>query len=86
MCQLCMKTLALSLVFSAVCFIHQAGAAEPNPYPLKTCIVTDDPLESMSKGITIVYEGQEIRLCCRECKQDFKDNPEKFLKKLDPGK
>ncbi len=75
-----MKTLAL--LFSAVCFIHLVGAAEPKPYPLKTCIVTDDPLESMSKGITIVYEGQEIRLCCRECKRDFKDNPEKFLKKL----
>ncbi|MFM8364873.1 MAG: hypothetical protein ACKOAS_06940 [Verrucomicrobiota bacterium] len=66
----------------AVCLSTLAFAEEPKPYPLTTCIVSDEPIDSMGKGISIMHEGQEIKLCCRECKGEFKADPDKFLKKL----
>ncbi|MFV0338357.1 MAG: YHS domain-containing protein [Chthoniobacterales bacterium] len=30
----------------------------------------------------IVYEGQEVKFCCKKCKKKFNSDPEKYLKKL----
>jgi YHS domain-containing protein len=55
------------------------------PYPLKTCIVTDEKLDAdpAMKSYTFVHEGQEVKLCCKSCLKDFKKEPAKYLKKLD---
>lgn len=57
-------------------------------YPLQTCLVSDEPLGSM--GDAVVYTHKEpgkpdrvVRFCCEGCIEDFRANPEKFLKKLD---
>ncbi len=34
------------------------------------------------KPITKVYEGQEIKLCCKPCIKKFEANPAKYLAKL----
>ena len=52
------------------------------PYPLDTCIVSDEPLESMGGSITKVYQGHEVKFCCQGCVKDFDATPEKFLAKL----
>jgi YHS domain-containing protein len=52
------------------------------PYPLQTCIVSDEPLSDSRQPISINYQGQEVRVCCRECKRDFQNDPQKFLKKI----
>ena len=52
------------------------------PYPLKTCIVTDEELGSMGDAYVFAHKGQEIKLCCKGCQKNFKKNPEKYLKKL----
>lgn len=54
------------------------------PYPLDTCIVTDNKLGSMGDPVTLVHENQEIKLCCKPCEKKFKKEPEKYLKKLEP--
>ena len=51
-------------------------------YPLKTCLVTDNELGSMGKVITKVYDGQEIKFCCKPCVKKFHANPEKYLARL----
>jgi hypothetical protein len=51
-------------------------------YRLKTCIVTDNALGSMGKVITKVYDGQEIKFCCKPCVRKFEKNPAKYLSKL----
>jgi YHS domain-containing protein len=56
-------------------------AAAPKPYPLKTCLVTDEKLDS--KPYVYVYEGREIKFCCQDCLKDFKKDPAKYIKKLD---
>lgn len=52
------------------------------PYPLKTCIVTDNDLKSMGDPVTIVHEGQEVKFCCAPCEKKFLKNPAKYLEKL----
>jgi YHS domain-containing protein len=34
------------------------------------------------KPYTFVHEGQEIKLCCKDCLADFKKEPSKYLSKL----
>ena len=58
------------------------GAAAVKPYPLKTCIVTDEALDSMGGAITKVYDGQEVKFCCKGCVKDFEASPQEFLAKL----
>lgn len=61
----------------------QPGAkTKPKPYPLKTCLVTDEKLGEMGKPYTFVHEGQEIQLCCKSCLKGFNKNPKKYLAKL----
>ena len=57
-----------------------AAGAAAKPYSLKTCIVTDDALDK--DVFTFVHKGQEIKLCCEGCREDFDKNPSKYLKKL----
>ncbi len=52
------------------------------PYTLDVCIVSGEKLGSMGKPYVFVHEGQEIKLCCDGCKDDFKKEPAKFLAKL----
>jgi hypothetical protein len=80
-----MKTLAalllLIVVFASA--VHAAGAPV-TPYPLKTCIVTDNDLGSMGDEQRTVYEGREIKFCCKPCEKRFLKKPAKYLEKLTP--
>ncbi len=58
-------------------------AATPKPYPLKTCIVSDNDLDSMGEQASFVYQGQTIKVCCKPCIAKFEKNPAKYLKKLE---
>lgn len=58
------------------------ATAAPKPYPLKTCIVSDNDLDSMGEQASFVYQGQTIKVCCKPCVAKFEKNPAKYLKKL----
>jgi YHS domain-containing protein len=58
------------------------AAVKPIPYPLKTCPVSDEKLGEMGKPDVFVYQGQEIKFCCPDCKADFLKDPAKYLKKI----
>jgi YHS domain-containing protein len=55
---------------------------KPKPYPLNTCVVDGMSLDSMGKPYVFVYQGQEIKLCCADCKSEFLNDPNKYLKKI----
>jgi len=62
-----------------------AGAtSEVKPYPLNVCIVSDEELGSMGDPIVFVNDGQEIKVCCDDCKAPFEKDPAKYLAKLKP--
>jgi YHS domain-containing protein len=64
-------------------FAADKQTAKPKPYPLKTCVVTDEKLGEMGDAYVFVYEGREIKLCCKGCLKDFKKEPAKYVKKIE---
>jgi hypothetical protein len=58
-------------------------AEKPKPYTLKTCIVSGEKLGEMGKPFTFVYEGREIKLCCKDCQKGFKKSAAKYVKKIE---
>jgi YHS domain-containing protein len=60
------------------------GSAEAKPKAdlLTTCPVSGDKLGEMGKPYVFVYKGQEVKLCCPNCKKDFDKDPAKYLKKI----
>jgi hypothetical protein len=61
----------------------KSAKASAKPYPLKTCIVSDEKLDGdMGKAYVFLHEGQEIKLCCKSCLKDFNKDPAKYIKKL----
>jgi hypothetical protein len=91
------KILALAVLAGATSILFVGCASDGNdhadhshraatkPYPLTKCLVTDDAFEH-GKPYTFVHEGQEIKLCCKDCLADFKKAPSKYLSKLNAPK
>ena len=86
-----MKSLKAVMMFVLACcfvaaplsaFAADQKPAKAKPYPLKTCIVSDEKLGEMGEAYTFVRDGQEIKLCCKSCLKDFNKNPSKYMKKL----
>lgn len=67
---------------------HDHGEVENKAkrYTPTTCIVSGDKLGAMGKPVVFEYKGQEIKLCCKDCRKDFDKEPEKYLKKLEEKK
>lgn len=61
---------------------QSAPMATVQPYPLETCIVSDEDLDSMGGEITKTYNGQVVKFCCKTCVREFEASPQKFLTKL----
>jgi hypothetical protein len=57
--------------------------AKAKPYPLDFCVVSDEKFEGNDmKPADMVYEGQTIKFCCKNCVKDFKKDPKKYVAKL----
>jgi hypothetical protein len=80
------KSFALSLVAGALSLAGASMAAEQpkaKPYPLKTCVVSDEKLGEMGTPYVFTHNGREVKLCCKSCLDDFKKEPAKFVKKIE---
>ncbi|TSA33038.1 MAG: hypothetical protein D4R66_05190 [Opitutales bacterium] len=78
-----MKSLLLTILLATFASLPAFGVEKSvKPYPLDKCIVSDEKLGVEGKPIVFIYEGQEIKLCCKDCRKDFDANPAKFLAKL----
>lgn len=75
--------LGVLLVGAMPTFGADAKTEKAKPYPLDTCVVSGEKLGEMGKPFVFVYEGQEIKMCCKNCKKDFDKEPAKYIKKLD---
>ena len=76
--------LALGILTSSCSTPHSVASNTPakRPYPLKTCLVSGNTLDSMGDTITEVYENQEVKFCCEPCVKKFHANPAKYLPKI----
>jgi hypothetical protein len=57
--------------------------AKVKPYPLEKCIVSDEKLGEMGKPVVLVYEGQEMKFCCKDCVKKFNKEPAKYIKLME---
>ena len=87
-----LHSLALSALVALPASLGAADKAAPakkaDDYPLKTCVVSDEPLGSMGEYVNYVHKeagkpDRTVRFCCDGCIDDFKKEPAKFLAKLD---
>jgi YHS domain-containing protein len=81
--------LAASSLLAGVAGLTSQAAAEEKaakPYPLQTCIVSDAKLGSMGDPVAYVHEGQELKFCCPHCVESFKEDPAKYLSKLEAAR
>jgi YHS domain-containing protein len=51
----------------------------------KICPVSDEPLGGMGKPYKASVKGRTVFLCCAGCEEALKQDPDKYLKKLDAG-
>ena len=77
-----MKKLTIAALCSFLLTACAGGPGAAKAYPLDTCIVSDNKLGSMGDPVTIVHEGQAVKFCCKPCVKKFRENPAKFLGKL----
>ncbi|HUA68767.1 MAG TPA: hypothetical protein VMA13_09495 [Candidatus Saccharimonadales bacterium] len=88
-----LKLIAGPVLVASVVFLSQAARADgtnsvssanakPKPDLLTTCPVSGDKLGEMGAPYVFVYQGQEVKLCCPDCKKDFDKDPAKYLKKI----
>ena len=82
-----MKTKLTSIILAAFTVVlascaTSASVGGAKPYPLTTCLVTGNALNSMGDEQVITYEGRVLKFCCEPCVGKFKKNPAKYLAKL----
>jgi hypothetical protein len=83
------KSLITATLLCAFAVAPMAGVAadqkseKAKPYPLKTCVVSDEKLGEMGDAYVFTYQGREIKLCCKSCLKDFKKDPAKYIKKIE---
>jgi hypothetical protein len=61
-------------------------ADKPKPYPLDTCVVSDEKIGGADSGMkpyAFTHEGREIKLCCKGCLKDFNKDKAKYVKKIE---
>ena len=84
--RLVMKRFIITSILTLLSILPSLHADEKSvvkPYPLPDCVISEEALGSMGKPIALVYEGQEIKFCCKDCKKTFEKNPAKAMAKFD---
>ena len=77
--------LILSVPLAPSTFAHSTDVHDyypkPKAYPLEKCLVTD---KKFGEGHPYVFthNRQEIKLCRKSCRNQFKKDPAKYLQKL----
>lgn len=52
-------------------------------YPLDTCVVGGEALDSMGGPQNVVVEGRLVQVCCKGCIRKVKEDPAKYIAKID---
>lgn len=76
-----LPALALFVFTTVTSGADTPDGSKTKPYPLKTCIVSDEKLDEDT--VTKVYDDQEIKFCCKKCIKEFEADKAKFMKKID---
>ena len=71
------------LLLAASAMLFSCGPeAKPKPYPLDTCLISGNKLGAHGEPYVFVRDGQEVKLCCEPCLEDFNQDPAKYLAEI----
>ena len=73
--------IATAVLFAGCASYSDQASASAKPYPRDTCIVSGDKFDH-GKPVVRVVNGQEVKLCCKDCLKDFEKDPAKYLTQL----
>ena len=76
---------AITFAILTAALAAQAEDKKPKPYPLKTCIVSDEEINDKGdmKPYAFVQDGREVKLCCKSCLKDFNKDKAKYMAKIE---
>ena len=74
-----MKKINAVILALALTAFAAGGLWAADPKPQTTCPVLAGTID---RNIYVDYQGKRIYFCCKGCDEEFKKNPEKYLKKL----
>lgn len=80
-------TQRLLLPFATLLFALSScsgGAADASEYPLTTCVVSGNALDSMGGPVDYDHGGKLVRFCCDGCVAAFESSPDEFLAQIYP--
>lgn len=84
---LCCKGCVKDLKKDPAAYLSKLDAAiiakDMKDYPLDTCVVSGDKLDSMGKPVDHIFAGRLVRLCCKKHLKEFEKAPWKYMEKLD---
>lgn len=59
------------------------AARQRDSYPLDTCVVSGEKLDSMGGPVDHVHGNRLVQFCCAGCEGKFEADPAKFIAQLD---
>jgi hypothetical protein len=85
-----MKNIVIAVASAATLLLASCAASSSGgmassgvkPYTKDVCLVTGNKLGSMGTPITMNYQGQEVKVCCKPCVAKFNADPQRYLSKL----
>jgi hypothetical protein len=78
-------SIAMIALFTASSLVSGADAKKVKPYPLNTCVVSDEKIgtDPSMKPYVFTQDGREVKLCCKSCLKDFKKDTAKYMAKIE---
>lgn len=77
-------TVTLGLIGALTLGAAEKKDSKAKPYPLTTCLVSGEKLDTDPgmKSHSFIQDGQEVKLCCKNCMKDFKKDSATYMKKI----
>jgi len=84
-CQMCVPRFEKDIEASLANIDTQIIETQLKFYPMTTCVISGEVLESEDMGgaINYLHGNRLVRFCCKLCKSDFKKDPDAYIAKLD---
>ncbi len=60
-----------------------AKADAKDSYPLKVCVISGKLLDEVGDPVIERYDGREVRFCCTDCVDAFRQSPSQYMALLD---
>lgn len=81
-CKSCKKAFAKDPAVFLAKIDEKLIAAQTKDYPLETCVVSNEGLDSMGEPVDKLYGVTLVRFCCKGCVKTFEKKPDGFLARI----